>query len=177
MERDAYSLLHRSHWYLSGLFLPPLPSIFLLIPVLTPSHCILYVVYLSYLEPKQKRQDEVSQAPTWPEMLVSFNQFLSEHGLLNPQSKTKFVFASDGPFDVRDFVVKQCYISKVRSCSLRALPSLPPSSRFFFLVIFPSVPLRLFRAVVRLALYPPGIASSIRNNGRSGVKTNSTTQS
>ena len=50
-------------------------------------------------------------------MLDSFSQFLADHGLIDARSGARlerFMFCSDGPFDVRDFVVKQCYISKVR---------------------------------------------------------------
>jgi len=62
-------------------------------------------------------QADVDPAPTWPEVLRSFDAFLAEHGLIDGRTGAcmqKFMFCSDGPFDVRDFVVKQCYISKVR---------------------------------------------------------------
>lgn len=61
-------------------------------------------------------QVDVDPAPTWPEVLQSFEAFMAEQGLIDGQTGTrleKFMFCSDGPFDVRDFVVKQCYISQV----------------------------------------------------------------
>lgn len=58
----------------------------------------------------------MDDAPTFAHTLYLFEQFLVKHGLVDPltgERLKKFVFASDGPFDVRDFVVKQCYIANV----------------------------------------------------------------
>ena len=60
-----------------------------------------------------------------------FTNFLAANGLIDPVTGARlerFVFCSDGPFDVRDFVVKQCYISKVRCRSLLLSQCGPPSS-------------------------------------------------
>lgn len=46
-----------------------------------------------------------------------FQAFMIKHGLLDADTGerlVRFCWCSDGPFDVRDFVVKQCFISKVR---------------------------------------------------------------
>lgn len=51
-----------------------------------------------------------------------FARFLANHGLIDPKSGRpiqRFCWCSDGPFDIRDFVVKQCFISKV-SCLRRS---------------------------------------------------------
>ncbi|CDO70703.1 hypothetical protein BN946_scf184798.g18 [Trametes cinnabarina] len=64
---------------------------------------------LSYL------QDQVDSAPSFPEVLHQFRTFLEKHRLIDPESGrrlTRFCFCTDGPYDIRDFVVKQCFISK-----------------------------------------------------------------
>lgn len=61
-------------------------------------------------------QSDVDSAPTFPAVLQNFSYFLAKHGLIDPITGAKlkkFAFCSDGPFDVRDFVVKQCFISRV----------------------------------------------------------------
>ncbi|KAI0336311.1 hypothetical protein GY45DRAFT_1315626 [Cubamyces sp. BRFM 1775] len=61
-------------------------------------------------------QDQVDSAPSFPEVLDEFRKFLEKHGLIDPETGrrlTRFCFCSDGPYDVRDFVVKQCFISKI----------------------------------------------------------------
>jgi 3'-5' exoribonuclease 1 len=58
----------------------------------------------------------VNVAPVFPQVLESFAQFLSKHGLIDQLSGeplVRFCWCSDGPWDVRDFVVKQCFISGV----------------------------------------------------------------
>lgn len=48
--------------------------------------------------------------------MENFQKFMVKHGLLdeeNGERLVRFCWCSDGPFDVRDFVVKQCFISKV----------------------------------------------------------------
>ncbi|KAI8998834.1 ribonuclease H-like domain-containing protein [Trametes punicea] len=61
-------------------------------------------------------QEQVDSAPSFPEVLDRFRRFLEKHGLTDPQSGrrlTRFCFCTDGPYDIRDFVVKQCFISKI----------------------------------------------------------------
>lgn len=61
-------------------------------------------------------QRQVDRAPTFPEVLVQFQRFLVKHGLIDPttgQRLVRYSWCSDGPFDVRDFVVKQCFISNI----------------------------------------------------------------
>lgn len=75
-----------------------------------------------------KRQ--VDRAPTFPEVLVQFQRFLVKHGLIDPttgQRLVRYSWCSDGPFDVRDFVVKQCFISNVRAFN----PGFPSPQHFF----------------------------------------------
>jgi len=62
-------------------------------------------------------QTEVDSAPIFSAVLDDFRAFLCRHGLISPQTGQrlrKFTWATDGPFDIRDFVVKQCFISKVK---------------------------------------------------------------
>ena len=58
----------------------------------------------------------MDEAPAFPEVLQQFRKFLEKHKLVDAggQRTTRFCFCSDGPYDVRDFVVKQCFMSKVR---------------------------------------------------------------
>ncbi|KAI0781150.1 ribonuclease H-like domain-containing protein [Trametes elegans] len=61
-------------------------------------------------------QEQVDSAPPFPDVLDSFQRFLERHGLIEPETGrrlARFCFCSDGPYDVRDFVVKQCFISKI----------------------------------------------------------------
>ncbi|KAG2146922.1 ribonuclease H-like domain-containing protein [Suillus bovinus] len=61
-------------------------------------------------------QAQVNSAPTFQKVLKMFARFLIRHGLIDPKSGRpiqRFCWCSDGPFDIRDFVVKQCFISKV----------------------------------------------------------------
>jgi len=51
-------------------------------------------------------------------VLTQLEAFLVKHGLIEKGTGRwlkKFCWCSDGPFDIRDFVVKQCFISRVRS--------------------------------------------------------------
>ncbi|KAG2349386.1 hypothetical protein BDR05DRAFT_985934 [Suillus weaverae] len=60
-------------------------------------------------------QAQVNSAPTFQKVLKMFARFLAYHGLIDPKNGRpvqRFCWCSDGPFDVRDFVVKQCFISK-----------------------------------------------------------------
>ncbi|KAF7338474.1 3'-5' exonuclease eri1 [Mycena venus] len=60
-------------------------------------------------------QDQVDAAPDFPAMLRFFRAFLVEHKLIEKSGKRRlrFCWCSDGPFDIRDFVVKQCFISQI----------------------------------------------------------------
>jgi 3'-5' exoribonuclease 1 len=61
-------------------------------------------------------QEQVNAAPSFPEVLESLQKFLVKHGLIDEvtgERLVRFCWCSDGPFDVRDFVVKQCFISRV----------------------------------------------------------------
>lgn len=47
--------------------------------------------------------------------MITFRDFLTRNGLIDPVSGNplvRFCWCTDGPWDVRDFVVKQCFISK-----------------------------------------------------------------
>lgn len=62
-------------------------------------------------------QAQVDDAPLFPDVLVDLEKFLAKHGLIDEESSeplARFCWCSDGPFDVRDFVVKQCFISQVK---------------------------------------------------------------
>lgn len=61
-------------------------------------------------------QEQVDCAPSFPEVLKSFSGFLAKHGLVDAvtgERLMRFCWCSDGPFDIRDFVAKQCFISKI----------------------------------------------------------------
>ncbi|KAF9246588.1 ribonuclease H-like domain-containing protein [Melanogaster broomeanus] len=61
-------------------------------------------------------QAQVNHAPTFPKVIEIFARFLAQHGLIDPKNGRplqRFCWCSDGPFDVRDFVVKQCFISNI----------------------------------------------------------------
>ncbi|KAJ7109163.1 ribonuclease H-like domain-containing protein [Mycena epipterygia] len=60
-------------------------------------------------------QEQVDAAPQFPAMLRSFRAFLVKHKLIekNGKQRLRFCWCSDGPFDIRDFVVKQCFISQI----------------------------------------------------------------
>ncbi|KIM48852.1 hypothetical protein M413DRAFT_61219 [Hebeloma cylindrosporum] len=61
-------------------------------------------------------QEQVDSAPRFSEALVSLEAFLVKHGLLEAETgkrQKRFCWCSDGPWDIRDFFVKQCFISKV----------------------------------------------------------------
>ncbi|RPD65915.1 hypothetical protein L226DRAFT_608848 [Lentinus tigrinus ALCF2SS1-7] len=60
-------------------------------------------------------QEQVDSAPTFPEVLQEFRTFLEKNKLIDHhgQRLARFCFSTDGPYDIRDFVVKQCFISKI----------------------------------------------------------------
>ncbi|KAF7791248.1 hypothetical protein EIP86_002262 [Pleurotus ostreatoroseus] len=62
-------------------------------------------------------QDNVNQAPTFATLVhTTFREFLVRNGLIDPitnEPLVRFCWCSDGPWDIRDFVVKQCFISKI----------------------------------------------------------------
>lgn len=64
----------------------------------------------------------MDSAPQFPEVLTELQKFMIKHGLIGKDGErlARFCWCSDGPYDIRDFVVKQCFISKER---------LPPQMR------------------------------------------------
>ncbi|EPT05896.1 hypothetical protein FOMPIDRAFT_1026780 [Fomitopsis schrenkii] len=65
---------------------------------------------------KKLTGEQIDCAPTFTELLDSIRKFLAENGLIDPvtgRHLVRFCWCSDGPHDIRDFVVKQCFISKV----------------------------------------------------------------
>ena len=61
-------------------------------------------------------QAQVDTAPLFPEALVKLEAFLVKNGLIHAKTGkrlVRFCWCSDGPFDIHDFVVKQCFISQV----------------------------------------------------------------
>lgn len=62
-------------------------------------------------------QADVDAAPTFAEMIPQLRDWLAKHNLICPRSGRKlqrFMWCTDGPFDLRDFVVKQCFISNIK---------------------------------------------------------------
>ncbi|TRM61740.1 ribonuclease H-like domain-containing protein [Schizophyllum amplum] len=61
-------------------------------------------------------QSQVDASPPFPDVLRSFYAFMIRNGLINRNTGkrlAKYCWVSDGPFDLRDFVVKQCFLSKI----------------------------------------------------------------
>jgi len=57
-------------------------------------------------------QEQVDGADTFPGVLDEFCwTFVEKHELFTPRNKT--VWVTDGPWDLRDFVAKQCFISNI----------------------------------------------------------------
>ncbi|KAJ8481235.1 hypothetical protein ONZ51_g6138 [Trametes cubensis] len=57
---------------------------------------------------RMRMQDQVDTAPSFPEVLDEFRKFLEKHELIDPETGrrlTRFCFCSDGPYDIRDFVI------------------------------------------------------------------------
>ncbi|GAA5890990.1 hypothetical protein JCM8208_003122 [Rhodotorula glutinis] len=56
-------------------------------------------------------QADIDQAPTFPDLCKRFyNDFILPRRLFTPENRT--VWVTDGPWDLRDFVAKTCYLSK-----------------------------------------------------------------
>ncbi|KPV75655.1 uncharacterized protein RHOBADRAFT_43078 [Rhodotorula graminis WP1] len=56
-------------------------------------------------------QADVDKAPTFPDLCKRFyNDFILPRRLFTPENRT--VWVTDGPWDLRDFVAKTCYLSK-----------------------------------------------------------------
>ncbi|KAF8162991.1 ribonuclease H-like domain-containing protein [Crassisporium funariophilum] len=61
-------------------------------------------------------QEQVDSAPLFTDVLMGVEKFLVKNGLIDAETGERLVrycWCSDGPFDIRDFVVKQCFISQV----------------------------------------------------------------
>ncbi|KAF8874627.1 ribonuclease H-like domain-containing protein [Gymnopilus junonius] len=61
-------------------------------------------------------QEQVDTAPLFRHVLVDLQTFLVKHGLIEEgtlRRLKRFCWCSDGPWDIRDFFVKQCFISQV----------------------------------------------------------------
>ncbi|GAA5958195.1 hypothetical protein JCM3765_002844 [Sporobolomyces pararoseus] len=57
-------------------------------------------------------QEQVDEAPRFQKLLKKFEKdFVKKHELFTKENKT--IWVTDGPWDIRDFVAKTCYLSKV----------------------------------------------------------------
>ncbi|KAG2233131.1 hypothetical protein INT48_001624 [Thamnidium elegans] len=56
-------------------------------------------------------QSTIDQSPTFIEVLNQFQGFLARYDLFQSASAS---FVTDGPFDIRDFITKQCKHSKIK---------------------------------------------------------------
>ncbi|CAO3648743.1 unnamed protein product [Mucor hiemalis] len=56
-------------------------------------------------------QSTVDKSPSFTEMLIDFQEFLAKYDLFQSASAS---FVTDGPFDIRDFITKQCKHSKLK---------------------------------------------------------------
>ncbi|BGP37752.1 hypothetical protein JCM10449v2_001674 [Rhodotorula kratochvilovae] len=60
----------------------------------------------------QSPQDDVNTAPAFPELCKRFyRDFILPHRLFTAENRT--IWVTDGPWDLRDFVAKTCYLSKM----------------------------------------------------------------
>lgn len=61
-------------------------------------------------------QDQTDNAPQFPEVMESMAEFLITHRILDKDHRplVRFCWCSDGPWDIRDFTIKQCFISKMK---------------------------------------------------------------
>lgn len=57
------------------------------------------------------QQSTVDQSPTFIQVLNEFQEFLARYSLFQSASAS---FVTDGPFDIRDFITKQCKHSKIK---------------------------------------------------------------
>ena len=60
-------------------------------------------------------QAQVDAAPTFPDVMRDFEQWLMKHKLLTEKDKhlrLNVVFATDGPWDLRDFAAKSFHLSR-----------------------------------------------------------------
>ncbi|KAI8061473.1 ribonuclease H-like domain-containing protein [Gilbertella persicaria] len=57
-------------------------------------------------------QSTIDKSPTFVEVLNEFQKFLAKYDLFQTASAT---FVTDGPFDIRDFITKQCKHSKIKT--------------------------------------------------------------
>ncbi|CAG8549879.1 265_t:CDS:2 [Funneliformis caledonium] len=64
-------------------------------------------------------QSTIDVSPIFPEMLDQFQEFLHRHKLFYENS---CAFITDGPWDIRDFITKQCSISKIARPTYFSLP-------------------------------------------------------
>jgi 3'-5' exoribonuclease 1 len=77
-------------------------------------------------------QSQVDTAPLFPEALAKLEASLIKNRLIDAktgQRLVRFCWCSDGPFDIRDFVVKQCFISQVGVSLLICRQNLVNTSR------------------------------------------------
>lgn len=61
-------------------------------------------------------QHQTDNAPSFPDVMESMAEFLVTHRILDGLDRrplVRFCWCSDGPWDICDFVIKQCFISKV----------------------------------------------------------------
>jgi len=64
-------------------------------------------------------QTTIDASPSFPEMLNNFQEFLHRHQLFYENT---CAFITDGPWDIRDFIKKQCTISRINRPSYFSLP-------------------------------------------------------
>lgn len=110
LASQTLRVLHRPHRHHTGQY-PPSP------PLTRPHTLPLRSRPSSHRPPRVPRaQEQVDNAPQFPQVAENFSHFLAKNGLIHPDTGerlVRFCWCTDGPFDVRDFVVKQCFISKV----------------------------------------------------------------
>ena len=104
MEATAVSVLYGIDWYHAS-------SSYALHLIKRPGNDI---------SPMTPCQEQIDHAPPFTQVMKTFKKFLEKNGLIDPETGrhlARFAWCTDGPWDVCDFVVKQCFISKVRVIS------------------------------------------------------------
>ncbi|RIA87371.1 ribonuclease H-like domain-containing protein [Glomus cerebriforme] len=64
-------------------------------------------------------QKTIDESPSFPEMIINFQEFLHKHQLFYENT---CAFITDGPWDIRDFIEKQCKISQIGRPSYFSIP-------------------------------------------------------
>ncbi|ORZ06289.1 ribonuclease H-like domain-containing protein, partial [Lobosporangium transversale] len=77
-------------------------------------------------------QETIDEAPTFVEVLALFEAWLTKHKIILDEDSLEFAIScnDNGPFDIRDFIAKQCLHSQIPRPSYFTRPYLDIRTRF-----------------------------------------------